>query len=116
MFMKFDEFTLQLTKNDQIICEKKLKNCSNKKNLLKFDLLNYTTIFDLTRQIFIRENADFKFTLDISNKKCTILLKKEDLEVPVNVESCEFISNFNIITLEYIIESEDVKNKIVIRK
>lgn len=116
MFMKFTEFTLQLSKNDEIICEEDLKNASDTEDILEFELLDYATTLDLVGKIFIRENADFKFTLDILNKICTILLKKEDLEIPVNVEHCVLIPDFNKITLEYIIESEDAKNKIVIRK
>ena len=45
-----------------------------------------------------------------------IILKKENIEIPISVELCELEVLLDKITIEYILESEDAKNKIIITK
>ena len=114
--MNFDEFTLTFLKNDEVVIEDTFKNLDAENNSIKIILFEYNTILDIENKMFIRENEDFKFTLDILNKECTIYLKKEDMKVPVLVEYCELTTKYNKIVLEYVIESEDAKNKLIITK
>lgn len=114
--MQFKKFSLTFIKNEEKILEEAYKNLDSVNNILRFNMLDYDTIIDLDNQIFSRENEEFKFILDILNKNCTILLKKEDMTLDINVDFCELKVLHNKITLEYIIESDDAKNKIIITK
>ncbi len=112
--MNLKEFNLQFIKNDNVIYNQKLKNNSHSLNILQFYLFDYLTTIDLLNQILIRENDDFKFTLDFLNQNCLIFLKSEELEVPVNVEYSFFQNDQSKITIEYQIESDDSKTKLTI--
>ena len=114
--MQFKKFTFKLLKNDEIVLNDTYINEEPNSNVIKFQLLDYVTTLDLDNKILIRENNDFKFNLDIFNKNCTILLKKENIEIPISVELCELEVLLDKITIEYILESEDAKNKIIITK
>ncbi len=93
-------------------CENKSKTAS----LLKFDLLDYETILDLEQELFTRENEEYIFLLDIKNKYCKIELKKEEMECEVLVEECSLTYEHEKIILEYFIETDEARNKIVIER
>lgn len=114
--MKFEKFSLIFFKNEEKIYENTYKTFKFENNKLEFLMLDYNTQIDLQQKLFMRENEDFQFVLDISNEKCTIHLKKEELTLDIPVDYCELKELHNQIILEYIIESDDAKNKLIIMK
>lgn len=114
--MQLKKFFLTLFKNEQKIFEDTYENFIFENNILEFSMLEYHTKIDLQQKLFIRENEDFQFLLDIKNKICTIHLIKEDMTFNILVDFCELKELHNQIILEYIIESDDAKNKLVITK
>lgn len=83
---------------------------------LVFDLMEYETTIDIENEIFTRENEEYLFLLDIKNKYCKIVLKKEELEFEVNVEECAISVLNNKIVIDYFIETDEARNKIVIER
>ena len=94
---------------------------------LVFDLLEYEileerldingkTTIDIENETFTRENEGYLFLLDIKNKYCKIVLKKEDLAFEVNVEECAISVLNNKIVIDYFIETDETRNKIVIER
>lgn len=112
--MQFNKFSLIFFKNEQKILENVYNNNESNHQILQFDLENYDTTIDLENELFIRENEDFLFILDIKNKECNIHLKKENLTLDIGVDHCILTKRDNKIELEYTIESDDSRNKIVI--
>lgn len=112
--MSFQKFEAIFYKNEQIIYQEEYQNLEENTNKIKFNMLNYNTTFDLEKETFSRENEEFFFFLDIKNKSCTIQLKKEELTFDIVVDHCDLLVLSHKIVLEYIIESDDAKNKIVI--
>ena len=111
--MPFPRFNLQLFKNEEIIHEEIYENKGNE-NRIECNCLGYNTIIDLETETLTRENEEFEFFLAIQKKCCTIHLKQENLEFDIQVDDCNLKKELNKITLEYTIETDDAKNKIVI--
>lgn len=115
--MQIKKFNYVLLKNDKEIHNQDYTNESVEENKIEFNCLAYNTTFDLETKTFTRENEDFLFFLDSIKKSCTIHLKKENLEFPITVDDCNLEIEKNKIILEYIIETDDEKCKmILIRK
>lgn len=114
--MNLKEILLIFFKNDEKIHEQTYKNLSSKDNNIRINLLDYDTCIDIEKQIFSRENEEFLFQLDIKNQNCTILLKQENINVDVSIDYAELQVDKEEIILEYMIETDDTKNKIVIKK
>ncbi|MCI9280082.1 MAG: hypothetical protein HFJ02_04720 [Bacilli bacterium] len=108
--------TISFYKDDLKIEEKQVINQSQLKSILEFEFLDYKTTIDLETKTLIRENEEFLFFLDFLKKECSITLKKEKLELNIGVDYCSFSGDNNIIILEYTIETEDKKNKMMIKK
>ncbi len=110
--------TLSITflKNNQIIEQCEVENTSTEENSINFNFLEYNTFLDIEQEIFIRENEEYKFTLNIKKKECKINLKKENLDFDIEVNECLFAIDKDKITLEYVIESDDARNKIIISR
>lgn len=66
----------------------------------------------LNNEEFTRENNEFKFNLDIKNKKATYLLKEKNTLFDIDVEKIDFKKENNNIILEYKISSDESKLKI----
>ncbi len=111
-----EKYLCTLYKSNQQIYNDTIENKSKKENEFYFSLLDYETTIDLEKQTFLRENEEFCFFLDIQNKKCQVYLKKEDLTVDVLVEECQFIHEKDKIVLEYFIESDTERIKLVLEK
>ena len=108
------EFTLQ--KEDQEILKENYKNLEEEENKIRFHCLNMDTTIDLEAQTFTRENEYYEFFLAIPTKSCTIHLKKEQLDFPIEVDDCELEITNNKIILEYSIETEDRKIKMILTR
>ena len=83
---------------------------------LVFDILEYETTIDIENETFTRENEEYLFLLDIKNKYCKIVLKKEELAFDVSVEECAISVLNNKIVIDYFIETDEARNKIVIER
>lgn len=66
----------------------------------------------LNDEEFTRENNEFKFNLDIKNKKATYLLKEQNTLFDIDVEKIDFKKVNNNIILEYKISSDESELKI----
>ena len=62
---------------------------------------------DLEKKIFIRENEDYSFYLDIEHQKCEIQLKNEQNTLQVNVNYAIILQNKNEIEISYLIETQE---------
>ncbi len=114
--MQFQSFSLTFYKNDEKIYENTYKNLALANNIFRFNLFDFDTILNIQEQYFIRENEEYIFKLDIKNNSSSLKLKAEDLEFYIIVDLCDLKIQNNIIILEYVIETDDFKNKIVIEK
>ena len=84
---------------------------SKKYKFLLDNITNYIYITD--RLIFIRENDDYKFTLEISSEPvCTITLKQEDKTFDIKVISASFEQKEGIINIFYELETDNDKHHI----
>lgn len=66
----------------------------------------------LNSEEFTRENNEFKFNLDIKNKKATYLLKEQNTLFDIDVEKINLKKENNNIILEYKISSDESELKI----
>lgn len=114
--MKLKEFDVVFYKNNEEIYKDTHRNNLNEENRISFPLLDYDTTIDLKEETFLRENNEYIFYLDIKNKKCKIELKKEAISFDVLVEECSMEMIGNKIILEYFIETDEARNKIVIKE
>lgn len=114
--MDWTRFSLSFYKNEEKVYQNNFQNLSKKDKYLHFNMLNYETKFNIEEQLFTRENKEFYFKLDIKNNQCSVLLKKEDIIVDIQVEYCKLNVSKNQIILEYMIESEDAKIIIIIKR
>ncbi len=79
----------------------------------------YTMILDevktiISKDIVIRENDSYKFTLDINNKTATYLLKEKNMLFDILVENVSVNYKKTNIIIEYKLESDDEVTKIEI--
>lgn len=106
--------SLKLSKNESEIL--KIDNLSYriKKNDIEFTHDNVTYIVRISNinALFVRENNEFKFVLDIMNNKCFYKLKETDTLLEIKVlQSSSKIDENNFI-IEYELETEEGLNKI----
>ena len=98
-----------LIKGEDIILENTV-NGSNINNIISFKLEDIVNTIDLNREIFIRENDEYKFFLDFLNKSCILTLKKENYSLDINVDKCSFEVFNNKIIINYFIDTDDCNN------
>jgi len=77
-----------------------------------FSLDGIKTILSPSR--FSRETEEYKFNLDIKERKATYLLKEKNMSFDIDVEKVEYKTEKNIIILEYKISSDEESFKIEI--
>lgn len=85
-----------------------------KKNNIEFthDNVTYTVRISNINALFVRENNEFKFVLDIMNNKCFYKLKETNTLLEIQVlQSSSKIDENNFI-IEYELETEEGQNKI----
>ena len=76
------------------------------------DNITYTIGTKKEKQYFIRESDEFTFSLDITKRTCTYLLKETNTMLDVQVIDCSLEQRKNEIILEYDMESTEGKNKV----
>lgn len=114
--MSFKKFLLIFYKNNEEVYRNTFKNNIKNDNKLEFNMLDYYTIINLKEETFFRENEEFIFFLDIKNKKCQLNLKEENITFDVSVEECNISFYEEKVIIEYFIETDEARNKIVIEK
>lgn len=108
--------TITFYKDDLKLHEQQVENKSNIDTLLEFNFLDYQTMLDLDTKTLTRENDEFLFFLDFNKKECTITLKQEKMDCNITVDNCSLKRDNNLIILEYTIETEDARNKLIIKE
>lgn len=108
------EFSFAFFKNDKKIVEKNYRNEDSANTIFRFSLFDSAMIIDIEKQLFIRENDEYLFTLHINNKTCEIHLKKENATMPIFVDYSDLIIEENKYIIAYSIESEDAPIKMII--
>lgn len=81
-------------------------------NAYLFKIDNIKT--SLNDDFFIREDNNFKFKLDIKNKKATYLLKENNMLFDIDVLNISYKNNKNNIELKYKLSSDEENFKIEI--
>lgn len=79
-----------------------------------FSLDAVKTVVSSTR--FTRETEEYKFNLDIKERKATYLLKEKNMFFDIEVEKIEYKKENNTIILEYKISSDEETFKIEINE
>ena len=79
-----------------------------------FSLDAVKTVVSPTR--FTRETEEYKFNLDIKERKATYLLKEKNMSFDIEVEKIEYKKEKNTIILEYKISSDEETFKIEINE
>ena len=104
--------TLNLFKADRLENEYKDIKTIVKDSEYIFSLDGVKTIISPTR--FTRETEEYKFNLDINERKATYLLKEKNMSFDIEVEKIKYKIENNIIILEYKISSDEETFKIEI--
>lgn len=114
--MKWKNFTCLFYKNNEEIYQNTFINKAKNNKELQFNMLDFDTIINLEKETFLRENNEYMFYLDIKNNICKIELKKEELTFDINVEEASMEVLNDKIILEYFIETDEARNKIIINE
>jgi len=105
---------LQLLKEDKIVLENQKIPYQIIDNTIIFTLEEIEHRIDLTKKVFQRENDEFCFILDLENEKSTYQLKTHDVTFDVNVDFATLDQNEQTLEINYNIETDDQKTKILI--
>lgn len=106
-----------------IINGKEVKTYDNvvnktKKNNEKYDFFldNIENCIYITdRLIFIRENDEYRFKLEISsNSICEIYLKKENKTFNINVKNANYVKTKGRIEFTYNLETDEDEHRIIL--
>ncbi len=114
--MKWNSFICLFYKNNEEIYKETFENKLKSDQKLLFSMLDFETTIDLEKQTITRENEEYIFFLNLKNKYCKIELKKEDITFDVNVEEASFEILEDKIIIEYFIETDEARNKIIIKE
>jgi trehalose/maltose hydrolase-like predicted phosphorylase len=106
--------TLNLFKSDRLENEYKDIKAIEKDSEYIFSLDGVKTVFGPTR--FTRETEEYKFSLDIKERKASYLLKDKNMSFDIDVEKVVYKKEKNIIILEYKISSDEETFKIEINE
>ena len=106
--------TLNLFKADRLENEYKDIKAIEKDGEYIFSLNGVKTVLNSTR--FTRETEEYKFNLDIDERKATYLLKEKNMSFDIDVEKVVYKKEKNTIILEYKISSDEETFKIEINE
>ncbi len=104
--------TLNLFKNNKLEIEYKDIKAILKDSEYIFSLDGVKTVLGPTR--FSRENDEFKFMLNIEEKKATYLLKGKNILLDIDVEKTSYKNDNINIQLEYKLSTDEENFKIII--
>lgn len=114
--MKWKNFTCFFYKNNEEIYQSAFENKSNNDRKIRFTMLEYETTIDIEEKTFLRENNEYIFFLDLKNKSCKVELKQEGISFDVSVEEANMEILNDKIVIEYFIETDEARNKIIIKE
>ena len=105
-------YDIKLYKNDKLEKEyNSIKGLSDKKRIiLKLD--DTKTI--VNEKEFIRENDEYKFSIDFNNNKSIIHLKEHNLSYDIKVLDAKYTKKEKEIEIKYKIETDEDLIKIII--
>jgi len=106
---------LKFKKNEEIILDFRNKKAELENNILTIIIENYQYIVDLNNQLFIRENEEFYFKMDIKNKKAIYNLKELDKIFDIKVKYSELKNKNNLYNIKYKLETEESINHLLIK-
>ena len=106
--------TLNLFKADRLENEYKDIKAIEKDGEYIFSLDGVKTVFSPTR--FTRETEEYKFSLDIKERKASYLLKDKIMSFDIDVEKIVYKKEKSTIILEYKISSDEEIFKIEINE
>lgn len=104
--------TLNLFKERRLEQQYKNIKALEKENTLIFIIEGIKT--SLNESLFVRETDEYKFYLNINDKKCLYTLKEQNMSFDIEVEKVVYKKEKDNIILEYKISSDEEKFKIVI--
>lgn len=104
--------TLNLFKERRLEQQYKNIKALEKENTLIFIIDGIKT--SLNESLFVRETDEYKFSLNINDKKCLYTLKEQNMSFDIEVEKVVYKKEKDNIILEYKISSDEEKFKIVI--
>ena len=105
---------ITLYKNTRLELEAKEIAAFCSDNKYTFFIDNVKT--ELSNSVFIRENNEYLFELDIKNEKCTYLLKPNNITFDIDVEKISYEENGNEIRLTYKITSDEEEIRIILEE
>lgn len=114
--MKWKSFTCLFYKNNEEVYKDTFANNLNSDRKIVFNMLDYETVIDIEEKTFLRENKEYIFFLDLKNKSCKVELKQEGITFDVSVEEGNMEVLNDKIIIEYFIETDEARNKIVIKE
>lgn len=114
--MKWKSFTCLFYKNNEEVYKDTFENKLNSDRKIVFNMLDYETVIDIEEKTFLRENKEYIFFLDLKNKGCKVELKQEGITFDVNVEEGNMEILNDKIIIEYFIETDEARNKIVVKE
>ncbi len=114
--MKWKRFSCIFYKNNEEIYKETFNNKLKSDKKLQFNMLEYATTIDLEEKSFLRENKEYIFFLNLKNKSCKVELKTEQIAIDVLVEEANMEVLNDKIVIEYFIETDEARNKIVIKE
>lgn len=101
-----------LTKEEVVINERVPYTINN--NVLSYKIGEMLHTLDFINELFIRENEEYAFTLNIKEKTSEIRLKKEEYILQVKVEYANLLTEKKEINLKYLIETDDNEMHLII--
>lgn len=114
--MKWKNFICLFYKNNEEIYKETFENKIKNDKKLVFSMLDFETTIDIEEQTITRENEEYIFFLNLKNKCCKVELKKEGITFDVNVEEANFEVLNDKMIIEYFIETDEARNKIIIKE
>ncbi len=114
--MKWKSFTCFFYKNNEEVYKDTFENKLNNERKIVFNMLDYETTINIEEKTFFRENKEYIFFLDLQKKSCKVKLKKEGITFDVSVEEGSMEVLDDKIIIEYFIETDEARNKIIIKE
>lgn len=99
------KINFKLEKNNETIIKEQNINSIESNNKISFIIDGIKYSYDNIK--FIRETKEEIIELDLIKEKCLITLKKQNLNLNLNIKCLENKKVDNIIYIKYIIETEE---------
>ena len=105
---------LKLYKDEKLILEEPNLKCQVENDTVYFQIEKVEHQLDFEKKILERFNEEFHFYLNFEEEICTYELKSHQAVFDIIVDQSYFSKIENKIEVEYAIETDDAKTKILI--